>query len=48
MTIIELTQKINKSKSTTWRAVRNLRKSGYLKRIESTKSGHWEILDKKT
>ena len=33
MTIFELTQKINKSESTTWKAVRNLRKSDYLKRV---------------
>ena len=44
MTISELAQKIDKSESATWRAVRNLRKSGHLKRVGSKKGGYWEVV----
>ena len=47
ITIPELAQKIDRSESATKRAVRNLRKSGHLKRVGSRKVGHWEIIDKK-
>ena len=46
ITIPELAQKIDRSKSATKRAVRNLRKSGHLKRVGSKKGGHWEVVKK--
>ena len=37
MTILELAQKIDKTKSTTKRSVRRLQQLGYLKRIDPNK-----------
>ena len=47
ITILELAQQIDKSESATWRTIRSLRKSGYLKRMGPKKGGHWEIVKKK-
>ena len=44
ITVSELAKEMNKSKSATWRVIRNLKKSGYLKRVGSTKTGYWQII----
>ena len=46
MTIPELGKQISKSKSTVWRAVKDLQKEGYLKRIGPNKGGHWKVTEK--
>ena len=46
MTIPELAEQIERSESATKRAVRNLQKSGHIKRIGSKKSGHWKVIKK--
>ena len=46
MTIPELAQKIERSESATKRAVRNLQKSKYIKRVGSKKEGYWKVIKK--
>jgi Fic family protein len=43
ITLDELAAKIGKSRKTILRAVQQLKKSGYLQRTGSNKTGHWEI-----
>ena len=44
LSIPEIAEKINKSKSAVERAIRKLREEGRLKRIGPAKGGHWKII----
>ena len=44
LSIPELAEKLEKSKSATERAIRKLRQSGLLKRIGPDKGGYWDIV----
>jgi len=45
LSIPELAGKMGKSESAVERAIRNLRKSGLLKRVGPAKGGYWEIIE---
>ena len=45
LSIPEIAEKINKSKSAVERAIRKLREEGRLKRIGPAKGGHWKIIE---
>ena len=45
LSIPEIAEKLEKSKSATERAIRKLRQSGLLKRIGPDKGGHWEVIE---
>ncbi|MDR1649475.1 MAG: putative DNA binding domain-containing protein [Synergistaceae bacterium] len=40
----EIAEKIGRTRKTVQRAVRDLKKNGYVKRVGSRKTGHWEVL----
>lgn len=45
ISISSLSNYIGKDKSTIKRAIKNLKEKGYIKRVGSTRTGHWEIID---
>ena len=46
MTVVEISKKIEKSESATWRALRKLQQQGALKRTGPNKGGYWTVIKK--
>jgi len=45
ITYVELSTKLNITEKSVYKNIKTLKKKGLLKRVDSAKGGHWEVIE---